>query len=185
MFFEHKYLTNPTVTHADRVVQAARELYTALSKKKQGMDKSTMEGLRELSKLYLKTAERSDAKEWAKEATQDPIVPHKPKVTFSDKVTVMPANPTPRRATREVANLDPTTIVGNNRSTARNTRAKFVVAAAALSAIVSNSQAAARQWEHRKDTPVAHKLELDRITAIDRYIGQTHSYRFLTATYLK
>ena len=34
VFFRHKYLTNPTVTHADRVVQAARELYNALSKKK-------------------------------------------------------------------------------------------------------------------------------------------------------
>ena len=44
------------MTHADRVVQAARELYNALSKKKQGMEKATMEGLRELSKMYLETA---------------------------------------------------------------------------------------------------------------------------------
>ena len=35
VFFKHKYLTNPTVTHADRVVQAARELHNTLSKKKQ------------------------------------------------------------------------------------------------------------------------------------------------------
>ena len=27
VFFKHKYLTNPTVTHADRVVQAAKELH--------------------------------------------------------------------------------------------------------------------------------------------------------------
>ena len=66
VFFKHKYLTNPTETHADIVVQAARELYNALSKKKQGMDKADMEGLRELSKLYLKTAERNDDKEWMK-----------------------------------------------------------------------------------------------------------------------
>ena len=36
VFFKHKYLTNPTVTHADRVraVQAAKELHNALSRKK-------------------------------------------------------------------------------------------------------------------------------------------------------
>ena len=69
VFFKHKYLTNPTVTHADRVVQAARELYNVLSKKKQGIDKSNVEGLRELSTIYLKAVERTDAKEWEKEAT--------------------------------------------------------------------------------------------------------------------
>ena len=37
VFFKHKYLTNPTVTHADKVVNAARALCEALSKKKQGM----------------------------------------------------------------------------------------------------------------------------------------------------
>ena len=89
VFFNHEYLTNPTVTHADMVVQAAKELYNALSRKKQGMTKSTMEGLRELSKIYLKTAERTGAKAWEKETTQDPVVPHKPKVTFSEEVTVI------------------------------------------------------------------------------------------------
>ena len=38
VFFKHKHLTNPTVTHADRVVQAARELYNALNKKRQGIE---------------------------------------------------------------------------------------------------------------------------------------------------
>ena len=46
VYFKHKYLTNPTVTHADRVVQAARELCNALSKKRQGIEEATMEGLR-------------------------------------------------------------------------------------------------------------------------------------------
>ena len=101
------------------------------------MDKSTMEGLRELSKMYLKTAENSDAKSWAKEAIHTPAVPHKPRVTCSDNVTVIPTNPTPRRATREVANLDLTTLVGNNGSPARNTIPKFAVTAAALAAIHS------------------------------------------------
>ena len=34
VFFKHKYLTNSTVSHADRVVQAAKELYNALNRKK-------------------------------------------------------------------------------------------------------------------------------------------------------
>ena len=61
VFFKHKHLTNPTVTRADRVVQAARELHNALSKKKQGIEKATMEGLRELIKIYLRTAEQYNA----------------------------------------------------------------------------------------------------------------------------
>ena len=40
VFFKHKYLTNPTVTRADRVAQAAKELYNALSREKQGMEKA-------------------------------------------------------------------------------------------------------------------------------------------------
>ena len=64
VFSKHKYLTNPTVIHVDRVVQATRELCNALNKKKQDIEKATMEGLRELSKMYLKTAEQCDTEEW-------------------------------------------------------------------------------------------------------------------------
>ena len=56
VFFKHKYLANPTVSHADRVVQAAKELYNALNRKGHGMEKATMEGLKELSSMYLKMA---------------------------------------------------------------------------------------------------------------------------------
>ena len=46
VLFKHKYLTNPTVTHTDNVVDtAARALCDALSKKKQGVHNSTMESL--------------------------------------------------------------------------------------------------------------------------------------------
>ena len=69
----------------------------------------------------------------------------------------------PRRAVMEVANLDPTTVVGNNGSPARNTRAIFAVAAAALAAVMTNNQANAHQWEHRKHSPMAHKLELNDV----------------------
>ena len=46
---------------------------------------------------------------------------------------------------------------------ARNTRAKIAVAAAALAAIVTNNQADAKQWEHKKHSPMAHKLELNEV----------------------
>ena len=60
IYFKYKYLTNPTVTHADRVVQAAKELYNALNIMKHGMEKATMEGLKELSSMYLKMAKQSN-----------------------------------------------------------------------------------------------------------------------------
>ena len=118
----------------------------------------TMEGLRELSKMYLKTTE---------EAIHTPAVPHKPTATLSDNVKVIPDNPTPtpRRAIRKVANLDPTTVVGNNGLPVRNTRAKSAVTTAALAAIMSNNQADAKQWGHRKHSPLDHKLELNKVTS--------------------
>ena len=48
-----------------------------------------MKYLGELRKMYLKTVETSDAKSWTKEAIHIPAVLHKPKVTFSDNVTVI------------------------------------------------------------------------------------------------
>ena len=48
----HKYLTNPTVTHTDKVVNAARALCEALSKKKKGMHNNTMESLKKLSGIF-------------------------------------------------------------------------------------------------------------------------------------
>ena len=143
--------------------QPGIDLYNVLSKKRQGMDKATMEGLRELSKMYLKTAEQCDTESWTKEAAPEPAVPQRQRVTFDDNVTVIPADSVPRRAAREIANLDPTTVVGNNGSPARNTRAKFAVAAAALAAVMIDGQADAHQWEHRKHSPMAHKLELNEV----------------------
>ena len=60
VFFKHKYLTNSTVTCADRVVQAARELYDALSKKIQGMEKATYHGRPERTKQNVSQNSRED-----------------------------------------------------------------------------------------------------------------------------
>ena len=64
VFFKYKYLTNPTVTHADRVVQVARELCIQCPQQEKTGHRKGYHGRleRELSKMYLKTAENSDAK---------------------------------------------------------------------------------------------------------------------------
>ena len=98
-----------------------------LARKSKAQRKLPWIGLERAKQMYLKTAEQCDAEEWTKEAAPCPVVPHKQKVTFSDNVTVIPTNRMPRRAAREVANLNPTTVVGNNGSPARNTRARFAV----------------------------------------------------------
>ena len=59
--------------------------------------------------------------------------------------------------------MDPTTVVGNSGSPARNLRANFAVAAAAHAAVVTNSQADAYQWEHRKHSSMTHELELNEV----------------------
>ena len=64
VFFKHKYLTNPTVTHADKVVNAARALCEALSRKKQGMQNHTMESLKKLSDIFLTTAKSNKDSSW-------------------------------------------------------------------------------------------------------------------------
>ena len=135
-------MTNPTVTHADRVVQAAKELYNALNRKRHGMEKATMEGLKELSGMYLKMAKQSNTRSWEEEACQKPNNP--PKVTFSKQVTVIPTNynqQKPKRAIREVANLESSKIISKNGPPVRNTRSRFTAAVAALAAMESGSQA--------------------------------------------
>ena len=70
----------------------------------------------------------------------------------------------PRRAAGEIAkNLYPTTVIGNNGPPSRNTRARFAIAAAALASAMTNSQANAHPWEHRKHSPMTHKLELNEV----------------------
>ena len=85
-----------------------------------------------------------------------------PKATFNNKVSVTPpANEHQelKRAVREVASLEGNQILGNSGSQARNTRARF--AAAPAFALVTNCQADAHQWKHKKYNPTPTNLELD------------------------
>ena len=88
-------------------------------------------------------------------------------MTFSKEVTVIPTNSDqqgPKRAVKEVANLEYGKIVSNNGPPARNTRSRFAAAAAAsLAVMASVTQADAHQWEHRNHTTMPNKLELNEI----------------------
>ena len=163
VFFKHKYLTNPTVTHADRVVQAAKELHNALNKKKQGMERATMEGLRELSNLYLKMAKNSSPKSWEDDANTEDKDP--PKAVNETPVATISENndQPPKRATKEVANLESSRIIGNNGPPSSNTRARFAVATAALATVVANSTADAHQWKQKNYSPLTQELGLNEI----------------------
>ena len=70
VFFKHKYLTNPTVTHADKAADVARALCEALSKRKQGMSNGTMDALRNLSNIFPTTAKSNKDTSWEEPATQ-------------------------------------------------------------------------------------------------------------------
>ena len=97
--------------------------------------------------MYLKTAKQSNTTSWEEEAvdeTTNPPTVNSPKVTFSNEVTVIPTSSDqqePKRAGKEVANLDSSHIVNNNGPSARNTRSIFAAAAAALAAMASVTQA--------------------------------------------
>jgi len=72
VFFKHKYLTNPSVTHADRVISAARELFNALNKKRRGLGSQNMQALQDLSKLFLKQAATTEGEHWSEDEVTNP-----------------------------------------------------------------------------------------------------------------
>ena len=75
VFFKHTYLTNTTVKHADKVVNAARALYEALSKKKQGIHNNTMESLKKRSHIFLTTAKSTEDSIWEEPVNDAPPKP--------------------------------------------------------------------------------------------------------------
>jgi hypothetical protein len=54
VLFKYKYLKNLSMTYADRVINATRELFNALNKRKRGRGSENMQALQDLSKLLLK-----------------------------------------------------------------------------------------------------------------------------------
>ena len=69
VFFKQKYLTNPKVSHTDRVIDEAQSLHLALGKKKRGINDSTMQALQSLSRIFVETAEREAGISWKEEDT--------------------------------------------------------------------------------------------------------------------
>ena len=81
-FFKHKYLIDLVVTHADRIVNVARELFNVLHKKKSGTGNQTMQALQDLSRLFLKRAEGSDSKHREEDdAIKPKVEPLHPRIT--------------------------------------------------------------------------------------------------------
>ena len=87
VFSKHKYLTNPTVSHADRVVNASKELYNALVRKKQGLNSNTMQALQDLRKMLLDRAKIDRKDSWNEnENTQPtPLLSDVPNTGFKPK----------------------------------------------------------------------------------------------------
>ena len=85
VFFKHKYLTNPTVSHADRVIAAAKALYSAMGKAKRGMSDSTMQALQSLIRIYVDTAERESGSAWKEENTTQVREPPPPATSPPDE----------------------------------------------------------------------------------------------------
>ena len=54
---------------ADRLIAAAQALNSALGKKKQGINDSTMQSMQSLSRMFVDTAEREAVSSWKEEET--------------------------------------------------------------------------------------------------------------------
>ncbi|KAL7542213.1 hypothetical protein ACHAWF_015699 [Thalassiosira exigua] len=94
MLFKHKYITNPSVTHANMVVKAAHDLVAALSKRTMNASMRNLRGIRELSKIFLDTAHFKPLATW-----EDNYVP---------RPSPAPAAPVPKvQAPNELTNSHP------------------------------------------------------------------------------
>ena len=76
VFFKHKYITNPSLTHGDMVVKAAQDLCKALEKKPNHKGDEKLRGLKELSTMFLEMAENEPNTTWERQ-----YVPKSPPVT--------------------------------------------------------------------------------------------------------
>ncbi|KAL7538209.1 hypothetical protein ACHAWF_006028, partial [Thalassiosira exigua] len=111
VFFKHKYITNPSVTHADMVIKAVHDLIVTLSKRTTNASMRNLRGLKELSKIFFDTAHSEPPATW-----EDEYVPHPsptpdapaPRVQAPNERTNShphPAAPAPRPS-RPFANLN-------------------------------------------------------------------------------
>ena len=72
VFFKHKYITNPTLSHGDMVIQAAQDLAKVLQKKYNKIEDETIRSLRELSKVFSDMAASEDSTTWETEYVPKP-----------------------------------------------------------------------------------------------------------------
>ena len=73
VFFKHKHITNPTVTPADAIVHAAKELIEALKGKVPGsLGDTSLDGMAKVEKIFAKKSQRYKA--MSKVVEQPPTV---------------------------------------------------------------------------------------------------------------
>lgn len=95
VYFKHKYITNPAMTHANKVVEAARALCKALTKAWGKKSDKRMADLTRLSEIFTDTAKTLQDNEWHAPATtsapSDPPHPPQPAGDKEQKEQCTPA----------------------------------------------------------------------------------------------
>ena len=140
VFFKHKYITNPSVTHADVVVKAAQDLRQALMKKANKKGEDRLRGLQALSEIFLEMANNEPPTTWETEyvprhmGAAPPRVPDRagrvPRVGPTTRPAMQPSsNPTPLPANNPVASPAPRVAVASDPTSSRATPRRQVVAA--------------------------------------------------------
>jgi hypothetical protein len=90
VFFKHKYITNPSLTHGDMVIKAAQDLCKTLEQKPNHKGDAKLRGLKELSEIFLEMAENEPNATWEREYV--PKIPPAMKVS-SPRVKESPPPP--------------------------------------------------------------------------------------------
>ena len=90
VFFKHKYITNPTLSHGDMVIKAAHDLAKVLQKKSSKKEDDTIRSLRELSKIFTDMAASEDTTTWETEYVPKPSIVPQRKPTVAPRVNPIP-----------------------------------------------------------------------------------------------
>lgn len=99
VFFQHRYITNPTVTHKDKVVKALGDVQQALLNKKNSRSKKQMEALKQLDDIFGTPTKKkvTFSNNHAPEHDAEPrVIATVPRV---DEAQVLPITQKPRVAT--------------------------------------------------------------------------------------
>ena len=99
VFFKHKYVSNPSLTHGDLVVKAAQDLARVLLHKSNAKGDDNLRGLKALSGMFSALAHSEPGTTWEQEFVPKPTRPvQAPRVAALPASPAYPRTPTPRPA---------------------------------------------------------------------------------------